>query len=345
MKKIRIGIISPSEIAYRRFLPALLELEEFEFAGVSVASINEWEGNLDIKDLKQILDNERERANLFTQNNNAKIFDSHESLLASNIDAVYIPLPPALHYKWAKKTLEKGKHIFLEKPFTTNLDDTKNLIKIAKDKNLALCENYMFVYHNQIQKIKQLLDSNAIGHLRKVEINFEFPKRKANDFRYNKALGGGALLDCGGYTLKLANLILGPTSKIVAAKLNYLKDYSVDMYGSATLKNAFGDIAQISFGMDNYYQCSIRILGSDGIIYTNRIFSAPFNYDVNILLYRDNTQKEINVGCDDTFKKSLLFFYNCIINENINKDSINNILQQATLVDDFLKKEISNEGN
>ena len=57
---------------------------------------------------------------------------------SSDIEALYIPLPPGLHYKWAKKALEAGKHVLVEKPSTTSLSDTRNLISIAKEKGLAL---------------------------------------------------------------------------------------------------------------------------------------------------------------------------------------------------------------
>ena len=77
----------------------------------------------------------------------------------------------------------------------------EGIIKIAKEKNLAVAENFAFVYHPQIQKIKELIESNRIGNVQLIRSNFGFPFRSKNDFRYNKNLGGGALLDCGCYTL------------------------------------------------------------------------------------------------------------------------------------------------
>ena len=169
------------------------------------------------------------------------MYNNYNELLSSaDIDAVYIPLPPALHFKWAKMALENGKHVLLEKPFTTSLSDTEELIRIAKEKNLAVHENYMFSYHTQLDWIKNKVSEGVIGDIRLIRIDFGFPFRGANDFRYNKALGGGALLDCGGYTIKLATMFLGDTAEVKTSQLNYKEGFEVDIYGSATLQMLMG---------------------------------------------------------------------------------------------------------
>ena len=65
-----------------------------------------------------------------------------------SVDCVYIPLPPAFHYEWAKKALLAGKHVFLEKPSTTSLKYTEELVKLAEERGLVIQENYMFQYHD-----------------------------------------------------------------------------------------------------------------------------------------------------------------------------------------------------
>ncbi len=136
---VKIAIISPSEIALRRFLPALSLSTEYEFAGVAVADYTEWE-NLN----KEILDKEKIRAESFINSFGGKMYMSYQSLLDDErINAIYIPLPPALHFQWAKKALLANKHVFVEKPATTKMVHSKELIKLATDKELALHENYM----------------------------------------------------------------------------------------------------------------------------------------------------------------------------------------------------------
>ena len=103
----RIGIICPSEIAFRRFHPALKEAACFEYAGVAIASKEEFVGATD-----EILAKERSKAQTFVDNYGGKIYEGYRNLIESNdIDAVYLPLPPGLHYQWAKVALNVGKHI------------------------------------------------------------------------------------------------------------------------------------------------------------------------------------------------------------------------------------------
>ena len=227
----RIGIICPSEIAFRRFLPALKEAGCFEYAGVAIASKEEFVGATD-----EIMAKERAKAQTFVDSYGGKIFEGYKTLIHSDdVDAIYLPLPPGLHYKWAKESLSAGKHILCEKPCTTALATTEDLLKDAEAKGLAAHENYMFAFHDQLKAVNDIVKSGEIGDVRLYRVSFGFPMRAQNDFRYNKALGGGALLDCGGYTLKYASMLLGPTAKIKYAQSNNLVGFNVDMYGSAAL--------------------------------------------------------------------------------------------------------------
>lgn len=171
MEKIRIGILGPSEIASRRFVPALKKLESFEYIGLAQATEREYSGNGG----DEIPAGRFEKANRFIETHGGKLFKGYENFLSSDeINAVYIPLPPALHFKWAKKALENGKNVLLEKPFTTSLPDTDQLLKIAKEKDLAIHENYMFAYHSQLEWIKKKLSEGVVGDIRLIRIDFGF---------------------------------------------------------------------------------------------------------------------------------------------------------------------------
>ncbi len=239
----KVGVICPSEIAFRRFLPSLQRVKEFEFAGVAIASKEEFVGATD-----EILAKERAKAQTFVDNYGGKIFEGYQTLIESpEIDVVYLPLPPALHFKWAKKVVEAGKHAYVEKPFTTSLADTQTLISMAKEKGLAVHENYMFIFHKQLQAVNDIIASGEIGRVRQYRVSFGFPRRAANDFRYNKALGGGALLDAGGYCMKYASWLLGDTARLVCANACNEPEWEVDIFGSATMVNDEGITCQLSF--------------------------------------------------------------------------------------------------
>lgn len=325
MKKIKIGILGTSDIAFRRFLPALMQSEEFEFAGIASRDVS--------------------RTGPFIKAFGGEAFVSYDEILnCQDIEAVYIPLPPALHFEWAKKVLNKNKHVFLEKPFTTSLRDTTELINIAKEKNLTLHENYMFQYHSQLSEIKKIIDNRVIGDIRMYHIAFGFPRRASNDFRYNKELGGGALLDCGGYTVKLASILLGKTAKITTSKLNYTAEFDVDLFGSATMENDDGITSQLSFGMDNSYKCDLEVWGSKGNLLANRAFTAPPDTRVCVNVIKGNEKEEI-VFKDDQFLNSIKHFYSCIIDDRKRLNAYTDLIFQQSLVDEVLLKNNTKDGS
>ena len=339
---MRIGIICPSEIAFRRFLPALKKTD-FEYVGVAYASVKEWFGE-NVNDASAvIIENEHKKAETFKETYGGKVFHGYEKMLTSGeIDAVYLPLPPALHYKWAKLALENGLHVLVEKPSTTSLTDTEDLVRLAQEKGLALHENYMFVYHSQIETINKTVQSGAIGEVRLFRVDFGFPDRGKNDFRYNKALGGGALLDCGGYTFKYANLLLGGNAEVKTASVLYTDKYDVEIAGSATLQNDKGQVAQVSFGMDNDYRCSVEIWGSLGTLRSGRVLTAPEGFAPSYEISKNGQTEHFEMQADDAFYKSLCHFKNCIKDENNRKRNYAAVIKQASLVEDFKKDVLSN---
>jgi dTDP-3,4-didehydro-2,6-dideoxy-alpha-D-glucose 3-reductase len=314
MDKIKLGILGTSDIAYRRFLPSLQNSKDFEFVGVAS---------------RELL-----RTNKFTQSFGGIGYKSYGELIASNeIEAVYIPLPPSLHYEWAIKALNSGKHVLLEKPFTTCLSETNEIINLAKSLKLAVHENYMFQYHNQLNEIKQIIGSGSIGDIRQFRSCFGFPRRNKNDFRYNKELGGGALLDCGGYTIKLASVLLGDTTQLCTSSQNFIDTFEVDMFGSATLKNDKGQVFQVSYGMDNSYKCELEIWGSKGSLTATRIFTAGQDVNPVVILKTQEKEAMITLDKDDQFLKSINEFYSQIKCEKSMEKAYNEILMQAQLID------------
>ena len=179
------------------------------------------------------------------------------------------------------------------------------------DDGTALFENYTFMHHNQIDKIRDLLNGNAIGLIRLIKASFEFPKRAENDFRYSHSLGGGALLDCGGYTVKLASSLLGESTYVADAFL-VSEEREVDLFGNVVLRNASGLTAQLSFGMDNDYRCDLEICGSEGTIEASRIFTAPDAFEACVSVFSNGKTIKEYLMADDQFLRSIEKFCDCV---------------------------------
>ena len=314
---IRLGIVGCAEIALRRFMPAAADVE-----GLQVVCVSEEYAKEKLKD--------------FADAYPLETMESHAALVErDDLDAIYVPQPPALHFHWALAGLESGKHVLLEKPSTPSFDKTAKLVRTARSKGLALHENYMFQYHSQIREIQDMLAEGVIGKVRLIRADFGFPLRQKNDFRYNKALGGGALLDACGYPVKLATLLLGPTTKVDAAHMQFQPEYEVDMAGSVSLSNDDGLVCQIGYGMDCGYRCSLEVWGSTGRLTTNRIFTAPPGLAPVVQIETGAGTETRELSADSHFQHSIEAFLTEISDDAARENMAQSILLQSRLIEDI----------
>lgn len=314
VKTIKIGVLGCANIAERFVLPAIKQSVFFELVGVASRS--------------------EDKADSFASTFNTKAYYSYDSLLESNLDAIYIPLPNGMHYEWIKKSLNKNLHVLVEKSLACDLEQVKELNALARDNSLALIENFQFRFHRQLATIKGIINDGIIGELRCLRSTFGFPPfPEADNIRYQKELGGGALLDAGAYPVKIAQYFLGLDLSVQAANLNYEPAMEVDIWGGAYLKQKNGLMfSEIAFGFDNFYQCSLDLWGSKGRVYTNRIFTAPPDYAPKIVIETKTGSEIIMLEPDNPFENLLKYFHGLIIsskeereleyNQNINQSRI-----------------------
>ncbi len=331
MEKLRIGVLGPSDIAGRRFVPGILASDEFTYVGVAYAGPEERGGDVSGWD-DPAVSRGKQKAEQYQQRFGGQVYRGFQTMLEdAKIDAVYVPLPPALHARWGKEALEHGKHVLLEKPFTTRLSDTEELLRFAEEKGLAVHENFAYLFHRQIAVIEETIRSGALGELRLIRSAFCFPYRGEDDFRYHAAMGGGALLDCGGYPLSLADHLLGGI-RVAASVLSPTRGHDVDVCGSVLLVNDDGLTAQVAFGMDNAYRCDVEVWGSRGVLSTGRVFSPPADLRVDICVKTD-TERHILVEPDDQFRRSAEFFAGCIRDRDTRMRNDQRILARSRLLD------------
>jgi predicted dehydrogenase len=91
--------------------------------------------------------------------------DACDVITSPKIDAVAVVTPVWTHYDLAKAALENGKHVFVEKPFTSNAAQAEELIELAKRKNLTIMVDHTFLFTGAVKKISQLLDEGTLGKL------------------------------------------------------------------------------------------------------------------------------------------------------------------------------------
>lgn len=202
------------------------------------------------------------------------VFASYEALLDSpDVDAVYIPLPNGLHAEWAMKAADAGKPVLCEKPLAPDAAEARRVVENFAAKKLPLMEGFMYRFHPQNVHALKLVRDGAIGDVSEVRahLSVDIMADAAGNVRFDKALGGGSLLDMGCYAVSAARLFLGEP---VAAQASFEVDprTGVDLSASAILEFPDSRTALISSSFKASGQGLYQVIGMEGVIDVPRAF-------------------------------------------------------------------------
>ncbi|RAH43472.1 Gfo/Idh/MocA family protein [Aspergillus brunneoviolaceus CBS 621.78] len=123
--------------------------------------------------------------------------DSYQALLDDPaVDIVYISTPNGLHYEWAAKAIQAGKHVLCEKPFTSNAEEARALIDQAKEKGVTIEEAFHWQFHPAAHAFRHILESGEYGRIIRTEaIMTASPGVPKGDIRWQYDLAGGSAMD------------------------------------------------------------------------------------------------------------------------------------------------------
>ncbi|WP_406727797.1 Gfo/Idh/MocA family oxidoreductase [Streptomyces sp. GD-15H] len=203
------------------------------------------------------------------------------------VDVVYVATPHSAHRAAAGLSLEAGRNVLCEKPFTLNAREAGELVALARDRGRFLMEAMWMYCHPVVRRLKALIDDGAIGEVRSVRADFGL----AGDFTASHrlrdpALGGGALLDLGVYPVSFAQLLLGEPSDVVAKAT--LSEEKVDLQTGALLSWDDGALASVHCSLVGGTETSASITGSAGRIDIPYGFFFPDGF----VLHRDGREAE-----------------------------------------------------
>lgn len=286
---VRIGVLGCAEIARRRMLPAFAADPGSRL--VAVASRDSAKA--------------AEVAGRF----GCAAVTGYEQLLADpGIEAVYVPLPLSMHAEWIERALLAGKHVLGEKPLTPDPRTTGRLFALARERGLVLAENFMFPYHRQHGRVRELLADGAIGELRSFSAEFAIPAPPEDNIRYRPELGGGALLDIAVHPLLAAWLFLGPDLEVRGARLRRHPRHGVDTGGAILLATPDGTTAQVVFGMEHAYRSAYELWGSQGRIRVEPAYAPATDHRPVIRLERPDGTEEMTLEADDQYENAVRSF-------------------------------------
>jgi predicted dehydrogenase len=223
------------------------------------------------------------------------VFESYEELLAfPDVDAVYVPLPNALHAPWTLRAIAAGKHVLCEKPFTSNAAEAVQVATAAEESGLVVMEAMHYRYHPLVQRLTSLLAGGAIGTPSHAQAWTSWPVRDPADIRYDFALGGGALMDGGCYAIDCLRLVAGsadgePAPVVAGALADPLPDGLVDRATAARLNfpDGMNGWFESAFTRDGEFRADIHVIGDQGHLWLRNFINAHFG---RLVVTRDGSE-------------------------------------------------------
>jgi predicted dehydrogenase len=205
-------------------------------------------------------------------------FSDYDKMLRDvELDAVLIATPSKTHASMVRTAMERGLHVFCEKPFTLTVQDAKDLTELAAAKGLVTQVGYHNRFVGAFAEVKRLLDLGAIGEVTHVLGEAYGPvvlKSKGGTWRSKKDEGGGALYDYAAHPLNLLNWYLGEPTGVGGTVLNSIFSREIDDEVHSTLFYKGGQSARISVNWsdESYRKMTTRITihGTAGRIFADR---------------------------------------------------------------------------
>jgi xylose dehydrogenase (NAD/NADP) len=192
-----------------------------------------------------------------------RAYASYDALLADpDVEAVYIPLPNALHVEQSIRALEAGKHVLCEKPLSRHPQDVERAFDVAARQDRFLMEAFMYRHNPQTHRIKELVEAGAIGRLRMIRAAFSFPLSREGDVRMATGLDGGGLMDVGCYCVSGVRWLAGEPERVSAEQT--IGGEGVDVTLAGTLRFRSDVLAHFDCGLALTNRHDLEVTGEEG---------------------------------------------------------------------------------
>lgn len=308
---INWGILSTAKIAREKVIPAIHK------------SINSKVLAIASRDISQAI-------SVASLLNIERAYGSYEELLEDkDIDAIYIPLPNQMHVEWAIKCLEAGKHVLCEKPIGISSAEGQKLLDASKQyPHLKVKEAFMYRFHPQWIKTKELIQNGAIGELKTVHSFFSYYNVDPTNIRNKKEAAGGAMMDIGCYCVSLSRFLFDAEPISVMGNVDFDPIMHIDILSSGILNFQTGSATFTCSTQLMPYQ-RVQIMGTTGRIEIELPFNTLADKATVINVVNQSGSEALTFEAVDQYTLQATIFSDCILNDKSVpyslEDAINNM--------------------
>lgn len=297
MNKIRFGIISTAQIGRNELIPAMQNSEHCEVTAISSRSKSSAQKVADELGI-------------------SKAYGSTEELLADpDIDAVYNPLPNHLHVPVTIQAMETGKHVLCEKPLAMDAEEAEHLLKKTKEfPHLKVMEAFMYRFHPQWQKVKELVREGNIGELKTITSHFFYYNENENNIRNVPEMGGGGLMDIGCYCISLSRFMFESEPKHLTSFMEFDPEFGVDRLAHGILEFEKGT-SSFSCGTQQSDRQEAIIAGDKGHIVLPKPFNPGSGAASEIHLFQQKKKQTFEITSSNQYTLMCDAFARAIMND------------------------------
>jgi len=206
------------------------------------------------------------------------MFSDYQTMLKeATPDAVIVATPSRAHAGMVRAALERGVHVFCEKPFCLDWSESEALAELADEKGLVNQVGYHYRFIGAFQEVKRILESGALGSVSHVLAEAYGPvvlRPKGMSWRTQRSEGGGCLYDYAAHPINLLNWFFGMPASVGGTVMNgiFSKDTEDEVYGTLRYANGLSGQLSVNWSDESYRKMSVKITiwGSTGRLYADR---------------------------------------------------------------------------
>jgi predicted dehydrogenase len=299
--KLRWGILGAARIN-QQLMPAIVEAENSEL--IAIASRRPGAA---AETLAKYAPKQKE----------VKIYDTPESLLKDNsIQAVYIPLANKDHAEWAIRAIEHGKHVLCEKPMALTVADIEAIESAADKHNVTVMEGFMYRFHPQHARVKEIIDSGLIGEVRSVRSCFSYLMQPAREYRIDSTIenGSGAMWDIGCYAIHAARLPFFNQSPVAVTAMAKHIASGADISCNGIIDFGDGKYAHFDFGFEHARRAEYELIGTKGGLKCHNVWAKQAETPVISWWTEAGQQCQETLALANHFRLEIEHFSDCVLN-------------------------------
>jgi predicted dehydrogenase len=233
-----------------------------------------------------------------------RLFEGYERALAeSSASLVYVSTVNADHARWVEAALASGRHVIVDKPAVTSIEDARRLVGRARAAKRCLAEAVVWAHHPQMAVALEAFARANTAPTRATAV-FSFPPLDPTNFRYRKEQGGGAINDLGPYAVSVGRVLFGDAPTEIVARIHG-RASEVEASFSVLATYPGGRCVAGHFGFDTEYSNRLQLLGPNVSVDLDRVFTPPTDAPLDLVVRVSNKVEKATAAAGDPFARFL----------------------------------------